>query len=110
MGCCKEGSYGWRRASREDGSLELVSQELAKKGNKGEAGPRLCCAALLDVALVRDGSGASYRACLMEANENVICRILQTGVRLMQLAGRLGGQLAQLIPVRYVGKRPKNQI
>jgi hypothetical protein len=46
----------------------------------------------------------------MKADENVVRRILQAGVGLVQLASRLRCQLTQLVPVRYMGKSPKNQI
>jgi hypothetical protein len=35
---------------------------------------------------------------------------LQTRIRLVQLAGRLGSQLAQLVPIRNVRKCSKNEI
>jgi len=44
----------------------------------------------------------------MKADENVVRRILQAGVGLVQLASRLRCQLTQLVPVRYMGKSPKN--
>jgi hypothetical protein len=46
----------------------------------------------------------------MEANQNVIGCILKARVGLVQLPGRLRGQLAQLIAVCYMGKSPKNQV
>ena len=52
----------------------------------------------------------SGRIVAIEADQNFIRGVLQPGVRLVQLAGRLGGQLAKLVPVLHMGKRPKNQI
>jgi hypothetical protein len=45
-----------------------------------------------------------------EAKQNFVGRVLQPSIRLVKFASGLGGQLAKLIPVLHVGKRPKNQI
>ena len=45
---------------------------------------------------------------VLETVQNFIGRILQPRVRLVQFAGRLGGQLTQLVAVRNVRKCSKN--
>ena len=46
----------------------------------------------------------------MKADQNVISCVLKARIGLVQFAGRLRGQLAQLIAVRNMGKSPKDQI
>jgi hypothetical protein len=75
--------------------------------------PRLGCAALLRYMLLGHDSlshARGHRAGLVEANEHLVRRVLQTSVGLMQLTGRLGSKLAELVAVRYVGQSPINQI
>jgi hypothetical protein len=45
---------------------------------------------------------------VVEPDQDIVCGVLQTGVRLMQLARCLAGQLAQLVPVGHVRECPKN--
>ncbi len=45
----------------------------------------------------------------MKANQYFVGRVLETGVRLVQFARSLGSELAKLIAVLNVGKRPKNK-
>jgi hypothetical protein len=47
---------------------------------------------------------------MMEAHKNLIGGVLKTGIGLVQLAGRFGGQLTQCIAIRNVGKCPKDKI
>jgi hypothetical protein len=58
------------------------------------------------VGQVSLGSGVA----VTETNQNLVRRVLQPGIGFVKLASGLGGQLAKLIPVVHMGKRPKNQI
>jgi hypothetical protein len=58
--------------------------------------------AWLSVGVHRDG--------VLEAVEDFIRGVLQTGVGLVKLAGRLGGKLAELVAVGNVGESSKNKI
>jgi hypothetical protein len=51
-----------------------------------------------------------HRDGVLETVENLIGGVLEAGVGLMQLAGRFGGELAELIAVGDVGQCSKNEI
>jgi hypothetical protein len=79
------------------------------RGGTGRA--LLSCAAPLYYGLwYRCCECGRYRAGLMEADQNVIRRVLKTSVRLVKLTSSLGSQLAKLVPVFNMGKSPKDQI
>jgi hypothetical protein len=59
------------------------------------------------VQAVRSGV---HRNRILEAVQNLVRGVLQAGVRLVELTGRLGGELAELVTVVYVGKGSKNQV
>ena len=79
----------------------------------GQRAPELSGATL---RVLRDGNGfvtngrGRCRARFPEADQNVVHRVLQAGVGLVQLAGRLGGKLAELVAVRNVGECSKDKI
>src|ERR1700729_904786 len=47
---------------------------------------------------------------MVEADENLICSVLKTGIGLVQLTRGLRSQLTQCIAIRNVGKCPKDKI
>jgi hypothetical protein len=47
---------------------------------------------------------------MVEADENLIGGVLETGVGLVQLTGCLRGKLAQCVTILNVGKCPKDKI
>jgi hypothetical protein len=51
-----------------------------------------------------------HRNRILEPVEDVIRGVLKTGVRLVELASRLGGELTQLVAVRHVRESSKNKI
>ncbi len=52
-----------------------------------------------------DGSRA-HRVVLVKPDQYFVCGVLQPGCRFVQLAGRLGGQLAQFVTVPDMAKAP----
>jgi hypothetical protein len=73
----------------------------------------LCRAALLRNPLgdhIHLLAAPTHGACLMEANQNFVRGVLETGIRLMKLPGSLRGQLTELIAIRNVGECPIDQI
>lgn len=47
---------------------------------------------------------------MLKADQNLVGRVLQASVRLVQLARRFRGELAELVTVFHMGKSAKNQI
>src|SRR5579871_4149036 len=47
---------------------------------------------------------------IVEADQNLVCRVLQAGIRLVKLPSSLAGQLTQLVTIRQVRKCSKNKI
>ena len=47
---------------------------------------------------------------LVESDKHFIRGVLQAGVGLVKLPGGLGGQLTELVAIRYVGECPIYQI
>jgi hypothetical protein len=76
-----------------------------KEKPTGRAAPRLRGAAILNGGGLVSRSGGIVFA---EADQDLIGRILQPRVGFVQLARGLRSQLAKLIPVSHMGKRPKN--
>jgi hypothetical protein len=82
--------------------------EEEKKRKKSRA---LSRAAIFEGYLLDDGlNGLIHRHRILEPVEDIIGRVLQTGVGLVQLAGRLRGELTQLVAVRHVRESSKNKI
>ena len=54
--------------------------------------------------------GCICRQRILEAVKNLVRRVLQPSIGLVQLTGCLGGQLAELIAIRDVGESSKNKI
>jgi len=82
----------------------------AEEPNKGK--PRgLSRAALLKTyALHGRGRASILGDGVLEAVENFVSGVLQAGIGLVQLAGRLGGQLAEFVAVCDVGESSKNEV
>jgi len=74
------------------------------------AGRGLRCAALLNFCLRFNGLDGRHWIRVTEANHHIVRCILHASVWLVQLTGRLGSQLTQLIAIGNVGQSPKNQI
>ena len=55
-------------------------------------------------------AGHTHGRGVLEAIQHLIGSVLKTSVRLMQLAGRLRGELAELVAVVHVSEGSKNQV
>jgi hypothetical protein len=68
-------------------------------------------AAIFEGYLLDDGlNGLIHRYRILEAVQDIVGRVLETGIRLVQLASRLRGQLTQLVAIRHVRESSKNKI
>src|SRR5665213_3570257 len=77
----------------------------AQPRGRGQGAASLGRAAFLETCTAGHRmSGPVHRDRVLETVQNLVGRVLQAGVGLVQLAGRLGGELAQLIAVGDVGE------
>ena len=87
---------------------ELRAAELHQPGGETAA---LSRAAFLEGGLLADRLDSFvHRNRVLEAVENFIGRVLKTGVGLVQLTGRLRGELAELVAVCHVCECSEDQI
>jgi hypothetical protein len=110
-GCCREQYI--KKAAWGSGRMQLISVEkLVEKVYRSGTAARLSRAAFPMVSNMnlfnRRLNPFVHGDSVLETVENFIGRILQPRIRLVQFAGRLGGQLAQLVAVRNVCKCSKN--
>src|SRR5271168_1221631 len=98
------GSNSGRGLSGKESCWSKQVRRVEEGSKRPRAGPRLCCAALLDLRSFRCCGGCSRRALVVEADQNLIGGVLEARVWLVQLARCLGGQLTQCVTILNVGK------
>jgi hypothetical protein len=107
-GCSGEAGASIRR----DGAKRKWIQEGRCDGRPLEAAAtKLSSLAMVDGNGLDSGFGRGlHRESVLEAVENLVGSVLEPGVWLVELAGSLGGKLAELITVADVCEGSKNKI
>lgn len=102
-------SYGIGRGSALGSATgrKFYGYEKSDWEGRGGTARSLRCATFLFMNLLNGNGTFAQRIRVMKANQDIIHRVLQTGGRLVQLAGRFGSELAQLVAISDVSQSAK---